>query len=127
MQRKGYIVDNGYLQSFYLTNNWGKLLENAVAVFLYRLYNELHYFRGNNEIDFVLPDNKPIEICFDFENSSEREVDAILKYMNYMDIDKGFILTWEKYDEFEKNNREIKIVPVYYFMLFPELYITINK
>ncbi|MCC7552501.1 ATP-binding protein [Candidatus Micrarchaeota archaeon] len=118
MERKIYLVDNGYLHLFYSDNDLGKPLENAVAIWIYNHYKELNYFRENEEIDFILPNGIPIQVCCDTTN--EREIKSLLKYMEYSKQKKGYIITLDEDKIIKENNIEIHILPAYYAFLYPE-------
>jgi predicted AAA+ superfamily ATPase len=127
MQRKAYLIDTGYLKLFYTNENFGKLLENSVATYFYTKYNKLNYFRGKNEVDFILPDNTPVQVCYDLDAAYDREIKALIGYLKLKNKKTGYIITWNKYDEIKKQGYKIKLIPAYYFMLFSYLFLKGNK
>ena len=58
-QKKYYFIDNGLLNLF-LMNAETSLLENMVAVELFRRYgrDNVYYLNADKEIDFIVPDEK---------------------------------------------------------------------
>jgi len=120
VERKMYFIDNGYLQSFYAEKNQSKKLENIVALNLRFQGHSLQYFRNTVEIDFLLSDSTPVQVCFDLspKDTSRREVKALIKYLNLMGRKNGYILTWNETQTFEQKGKTINILPAWYFLLF---------
>ena len=55
---KYYFIDNGLLHIF-LTDANTSLLENIVAIQLYKKYgNEVYFYNQNIEVDFIIPEQK---------------------------------------------------------------------
>ncbi len=79
MERKCYFVDNGYLSLFYVYENKPKLLENLVAIYLYKKKEHLFYYRERGEVDFVDPD---IQVTWELnEENKKREIENFLKFL----------------------------------------------
>ena len=116
-ERKSYLIDNGYLSLFYVKENKEKLLENLVAIELFRRGEKLRYFRNSHEVDFA--GKVPIQVCYSLnDENKEREVKALLSYMEERGRKKGYIITYEQRGEIKKGSKTIHIVPFWYFSLF---------
>jgi len=122
-EKRMYIIDNGYLNLFLIKEDKGKQMENLIAVEIFRRKGELYYFRGEKEVDFASP--IPIQSCFDVSDALtyEREVSALESYLAYSKKKMGIIVTWDKFEKIERNGKEIRFVPLYYFLLYPEEFV----
>ncbi len=115
MERKSYFVDNGLLKLFYIGENREKLLENVVAIELFRKKGKLKYYRNGYEIDFVEP---VIQVSWELnENNRDREINALLKYMKMKNLKEGYILTYNQREEIKVDDFTIKVLPVWQWML----------
>ncbi|HOH83147.1 MAG TPA: ATP-binding protein, partial [Bacteroidales bacterium] len=88
--RKVYAIDNGLAiaNSLSFTNDKGRLLENAVYLFLRQKFNSLYYFRENSECDFVVFGKGKclllIQVCEQVHNENkDREVNGLLDAMRF--------------------------------------------
>jgi len=105
MYRKSYFIDNGYLSLF--QDGWGKLLENAVAVELFRKYKRLHYWRAENaEVDFITPSHA-IQVSYNLGDNLERELKSLRHYLDLNPDKKGIIITYNQ----EQSFGEIEAIP----------------
>ena len=119
-ERKMYFIDNGYLQTFYISRNMSKKLENTVATHLFFQGQSLQYFRNSLEIDFVLPDKIPLQVSYTLSEPAtlEREIQGLMKYLEFAGRKEGYIVTWNESKTFENGNKTIHIIPAWYFLLF---------
>ncbi len=103
---KYYFRDNGVLNLF-IDGKKTSLLENIVAIHLYRRNYEMYYLKGNKvDIDFYIPDdNTLIQVAYslDDQDTYDREVSNMINYAN--DSKKEMKLITVTYDE--KNTIEI--------------------
>ncbi len=122
-ERKVYFVDNGYLNLFIVGEEYGKNVENIIAMEIMRVNNELKYFRGKNEIDFIT--KIPIQVCYDISDlkTFEREVNTLIDYLTLKNLKKGLLITWDSHKKIKKNGKEIQLLPFYYFLLYSKEYI----
>ncbi len=117
-----YFYDNGIL-SLFLVDKPSALLENAVAVYLRRRYNEeVYYFkytRTGVDIDFYLPEEKcAIQVAYSIEAAEDREIKSLISFAEKTEgIQKLIIVTNEEERAIVKNGVTIKVLPAYKFLL----------
>jgi len=132
--KKAYFIDNGLVNI--LTNRFsedkGKLLENAVFLFLRNKYGDLFndtifYYKNGKECDFVVFDrDKPsycIQVCYDISQSAtkEREIAGLLSALKYFNMETGYIITAEQEENLFIENKQIFIKPAYKIMIDNEI------
>lgn len=121
--RKVYAIDNGLIQSNTLSFNEdkGRLLENAVYLFLRRHKLELFYFRETHECDFVVFKDRKcqflIQVCQSLTNDNlKRELDGLKEAMNFFKLNTGYVLTLDQLDTFQLQDGLVNVMPVYQFI-----------
>ena len=94
--RKYYFIDNGILNLF-LADPETSLLENMVAVQLYKRFGDnVFFYKDNVEVDFYIPDRQTaIQVCYSLRDSGtiQREIDALLKMENRLPIKEKIVIT----------------------------------
>lgn len=121
--KKIYLLDTGFtFLSTDFSENKGKLMENVVAVELFRRQNESFYYKDRQECDFIVKRNaKPemaIQVCWQLNARNEkRELQGLVAAMNALDIPEGIILTYDEEKTMEYYGRKIKILPVWKWLL----------
>ena len=120
--KKYYFIDNGLLNLFLIDPNTF-LLENIVAVNLFKRYGSaLYYYHNSVEVDFVVLDKKTaFQVSYtinDFE-TRKREISALEKLSKQIDIDKMYIITKEDKEEeiITDSGNTIYSVPVLKWLL----------
>ena len=117
-----YFYDNGLL-SLFLVDKKSALLENTVAVYLKRKYeDEVYYFKSRQtgiDIDFYLPEQKTaIQVAYKLGDAEERETRSLFHLAEKSkDIEKLIIVTNEEERIIEKNGIEIEVIPIHKFLL----------
>ena len=118
--KKYYFCDNGLLNLFLMDGNTS-LLENMVAVNLRRAYgDEVYFYRKNIEVDFYLPSQSTlVQVSYSMNDmeTKRRETDALLKAADYLDAKSLMIITMDEEDLIDKNGRQIKVVPLWKWLL----------
>ena len=122
--KKIYLLDAGFSSiSAGFSENRGKLLENAVAVELYRRRAECFYFKGKRECDFIVMGAvKPemaIQVCWEMNFGNEaRELRGLREAMSALDIRNGIILTYDEEGErTAEGGEKIPVIPVWKWLL----------
>lgn len=117
-----YFYDNGLL-SLFLVNKKSALLENAVAVYLKRKFEEeFYYFRSKQtgiDIDFYLPEQKTaIQVAYELGDAEERETRSLFQLAEKSEERQRLIIvTSEEERTITKDNLTIEGVPIHKFLL----------
>ena len=122
--KKTYVIDTGLLSAieFSVSKNYGKLLENAVAMEFLKSEKKLFYFNKYHECDFIVENNNkyfPVQVTYSLKNeqTKTRELKGLYEACTYLKTDKGIIITFEEEDEIKYKNISIKIIPFYKYFL----------
>lgn len=125
---KYYFVDNGLLNLFLIDSDTS-LLENLVAVTLFRKYghdadNErVFFYNANVEVDFYIPDYETaIQVSFSMNRNPstfEREVGALQKLPSLLPCKHRHIITYDDEErKIQDSFGEIHILPYWKWALF---------
>ncbi len=122
--KKIYIIDTAFNQvvGFNFSPNTGKNLENVVFVELKRRRKEVYYFSEKNECDIVVKDGtkitQAIQVCYDInKENKDREVNGLLDALSKFKLKEGHIITFDQEEDFEKEGKKIKIIPIWKWLL----------
>ncbi len=119
---KFYFMDNGILGLF-VDDEASALLENAVAVELYRrTKGKLYYLKGKKlDADFYLSDEDAlIQVAYSLKDSLafERETSALVKYAEDGHPNaKLAIVTYEEEQSLDLDGFHIDVIPLWKFLL----------
>ena len=116
--RKVYAVDTGLINanSLSFSKDTGRLLENAVYLFLRQSPYKLFYYRENKECDFVVFDKDKcklvIQVCEEIHSDNkDREFAGLVEAMNYFKLKEGYIVTKKQSDVIKMDGKYIHILP----------------
>jgi len=116
-EKKVYLIDNGFLKSIRVMGreDFGILLENMVFHELSDKYDNIVYFRGGKECDFVLNNNIVLQVCYDLSNpeTAKREVKGLKEACKYFGKNKGYIITYDEKYHINENGIDIFVLPAY--------------
>jgi predicted AAA+ superfamily ATPase len=121
--KKIYLLDTGFsMLSTDFSENRGKLLENAVAVEMFRRGAECFYYKGRRECDFIVTrGTKPeaaIQVCWELTPKNEARVfRGLREAMKAFTIEEGFILTNDEERELTFEGARIQIMPVWKWLM----------
>ena len=129
--KKIYFIDNAFINSIStkLSNNFGRLYENIVAVELKRRRKECCYWKNaeKEEVDFVLKNdskiNQLIQVCYDISDpdTKKREIKALLKASKDLKCKNLLIINQDYFGEEELEwfgiKRKIKFIPLWKWLL----------
>ncbi len=122
--KKIYLIDTAFSQitGFNFSPNTGKNLENTVFIELKRRKKDFYYFADGGECDFIVKDGnkivQAIQVCYELnKENKEREINGILEALNRFKLKEGLIITLDQEEELEKENKRIKTVPVWKWLL----------
>jgi predicted AAA+ superfamily ATPase len=121
--KKIYLIDTGFAAlGRPFSENRGKILENVVAIELFRRETELYYFKSRNECDFVLKQGpRPtlaIQVCWELtERNQKRELAGLADALRSLDLTSGVILTYAQEEDREVNGLKVAVLPVWKWMI----------
>jgi uncharacterized protein len=131
--KKAYLIDNGFCYGVFpkFSSNSGRLMENLVFVEIlrrgYKVNKDVFYYktRNNKEVDFLLKNKngikveKLIQVCYTIEDikTKEREIKSLFEASQDLDCDDLLIITWDKADEEIIQNKKIKLIPLWKWLL----------
>ncbi len=130
--KKVYCIDSGLINSvgFRLSENFGKLMENIVAVELKRRKApgnsfEVFYWKDHqqNEVDFLVKRGAKVEQLIqvtyanDIEDLKEREARSLLKASKELKCKNLIVITWEYEAEDKIKGKKIKFIPLWKWLL----------
>ena len=122
---KYYFIDNGLL-NIQLTDATASLLENIVAVQLFRKYgcdsnNErVYYYNENVEVDFYIPDEElAIQVSYSIADNEtyNREVGALKKLPKVKPCARRMIITYDEEDLITDEYGSIEVIPCWKWLL----------
>jgi uncharacterized protein len=120
---KSYIIDTGLLSAieFSVSQNKGKLFENMVFLELLKSGKEVFYFKNNYECDFVINEEQfiPIQASYSIleEETRLRELRGLKEACEYLNVDKGVVLTFNEEESIVFGNITIEVMPMYKYFL----------
>lgn len=120
--KKHYFYDNGILNLF-LFQPETKLLENIVAIELYKRYGEdLFYYNKNVEVDFCVPkEGLLVQVSYHIADQTtlNREVGALQKVGKFLKARKCVIVTYDQEETISSSelDQDIEMIPAYKFLL----------
>lgn len=122
--RKVYAIDNGMVNTNTLSfmDDKGRLLENAVYLYLRQRYKAIYYYREQKECDFVVFENKKcrmlIQVCWEINGDNKlRETEGLLDAMRYFKKEEGTIVTFDQRDTLYIKGNTIQLVPAFHFLV----------
>lgn len=119
--KKYYCIDTGLLnvKKTTLTPDFGKLLENAVAIELKRRGIDLYYYMVDNkyEVDFVIRDSnrikEVIQVVNDENEIPKRELCTGLLACKKLYCNQLTIITWNTEERREEDDITINMIPLW--------------
>lgn len=122
--KKIYAIDNG-LRAVYdasFSPDYSKLYENLVFLALRSKTNEVYYIKERQEIDFycVLEGKKQlINVSYEISNPEtfEREINSLAEGMEYIGVDKSFLITKEREGTMSVGDKLVVFIPLWKWLL----------
>jgi len=121
--KKVYLTDTGLAAlGRPFSENRGKVLENLVAIELYRRGQETYYFKNRNECDFIVKagprPTEAIQVCWKLTPRNEkRELAGLAEALRTLELTTGTILTFAQAGEREMAGQAIQVQPVWRWLL----------
>ena len=122
---KYYFIDTGILGLFLIDKD-AMLLENLVAIQLFRLYGHdidngrVFFYNDGYEIDFYIPDEElAIQVSYSLrdEETRKRETEALGKLPNRLPCRRRLILTYDEEETISDKHGTIDVVPVWKWLV----------
>lgn len=126
--KKIYGIDNGLVAANTLsfTSDQGRMLENMIFIHLKKNYEKVFYFKEKKECDFVVFNNQKctfaLQVCYEVTiDNQKREVEGLVEALDFFDLPKGFIITYNQKDTLFFKSKTIELLPAFQF-LFDKTY-----
>jgi len=129
--KKLYCIDTGMVNavSFRFSDNMEQLYENLVFLQLKRTKRETYYWQSSksHEVDFIIKEGLKasylIQVCVDISDAKtkSREVNGLLEGLDYFDLPEGTIITSDLFNEETVDEKVIRYVPLWYWLLENEI------
>lgn len=117
--KKYYFLDNGILNLF-LFDQDTKLLENVVYIQLRRLGGTIYFLKRKLEVDFYVPEKEwLIQVSYSIKEKEtfEREVKALHLSMKELNLQTGYIFTYDEEKTITTELGTVYVVPVWKWLL----------
>ena len=113
------------LPILFLTDKDTALLENVVALYLYRKYGGNGFFflksaKMGIDVDFYVQETGVVyQVAYELtDSSSDREINNLVKlYKGFEEVKEFYIVTYEEERVIEKDGVTINVVPAYKLMI----------
>ena len=127
--KKIYLCDTGLTKIARYSQDHGRLMENIVLLDLIRKKNEnplveFFYLKfADSEIDFLLKEGTTIKQLIQVTYASgkdeidKREIKSLIKASDELNCKDLLIITWDYEDEIRKNNKIIRCIPLWKWLL----------
>ena len=116
-------MDQGFVSeiAFLFSENLGHKFENLIYLHLRRKFNEIYYFKGKKECDFVVLKRRQaeeiVQACYKIDDMNfQREYDGLTEAMKFFDIKEGTIVTFDQRDKFERDGLTVYLIPAHEFL-----------
>ena len=112
---KTYIIDSSFKKVMTIGEDEGRLLKNAVFLFLRQKGLKLHYLQNKQAVDFYWENGYPVNVCLDISSheTREREIAGIVEALHFLDEKEGFILTRDQTETIRLEGKIIQILPAW--------------
>jgi len=128
--KKIYFVDTFFINRFStkFSHNLGRLMENCVAIELFRRkfknpFIEIYYWKDyrEREVDFIVKNEKDLELIQVTYASGgeveEREITSLIRASKELNSDNLLIITWDCEAEDEFKGKKIKFIPLWKWLI----------
>jgi predicted AAA+ superfamily ATPase len=122
--KKVYLADTGLTKVTKFSEDWGRLMENAVFLQLMRRRNtnklmDVYYWRDQKgEVDFLVREadrvTELVQVAYELNNTNiERETGAIMRASDALKCNSMKIITWDREETIKAGGKSISLVPLW--------------
>ncbi|WP_297507466.1 DUF4143 domain-containing protein, partial [Thermococcus sp.] len=121
--RKVYVVDSAFIEPSNLNSpDFGRRMENAVAVELTRRGYPLHYWKERGEVDFVVKGRSGVECLIQVtrelkDDNYRREVGNLVEAGKRLGVKKLLLITWDQEEKLNESGMTVEVVPLWKWLL----------
>ncbi|OGJ15722.1 hypothetical protein A3K73_04035 [Candidatus Pacearchaeota archaeon RBG_13_36_9] len=123
--KKVYCADIGLRNSvsFLFKEDYGRIAENIVYNHLYSKENEIFYWKGKQECDFIVKNGlkkyRAIQACWNISKpeTKERELKGLAEACKELKLKEGLIITEDLENEETVEGIKIKYIPLWKWLL----------
>ncbi len=132
--KKSYVCDLGLSNVVKFSEDFGRRMENTVFLEFQRKINKnpllnVFFFRNKkqNEVDFVVKENLMVKqlVQVSYASSKDeierREIKSLIKAGEELNCKNLLIITWDYEDELKINEKTIKCMPLWKWLLVNEI------
>lgn len=121
---KIYLTDTGICKKV-TSADLGRMLENIVFWQLRRKGEEIFYFEEKRECDFIVKDDQgklfPYQVTWELkEENREREIKGLIEACQRLNVKEGTLFTYDEEGSEITEGINIKIIPVWKWLLGTE-------
>ena len=117
---KIYLADNGLCKRT-TSPDFGRLLENLTFIELKKNYDEIFYFEGKRECDFIVSKSAAFsvfQVCYELNDSNrDRELEGLVEAAESLGLKEGIVITYDVEDHFVYNGININVTPFWKWAL----------
>lgn len=126
--KKLYAIDHALVNAvrFSFSEDYGRIMENMAYIALRRSTENIYYYQGNKECDFLVVDSDKIINAIQITrnmttpDTKKREVAGLLEALEFSKLKQGLIITENDYELIEENGYSIQVLPLWYWLLCNE-------
>ena len=121
--KKAYLLDVGFISlAADFSENKGRLLENLVAIELFRRQDGVFYYKDKGECDFVVKrgqsPSEAIQVCWQLHDQNRnRELNGLAEAMSALKIKRGLIVSYDEERTLRHKGCSIEIIPAWKWLI----------
>ncbi len=123
--KKIYAVDHGLVKAvrFSFSEDYGRMLENIAYIALRRKTDQIYYYKGKRECDFLLARDKKVVQAIQVSKglseakTKKREIDGLEEALSEYRLKEGLILTEDDFETLKTAHAAIQVLPLWYWLL----------
>lgn len=116
---KIYGIDSAFKYAMSITEDFGRVMENAVFLELRRQGKfPNYYFSQQKEVDFFVDSKLLFNVCYQFDDlkTRQRELSGLIEAMAFFNLPESYLLTWDKQEDIRVGDKTILVRPLWQFL-----------